>query len=224
VDARIAAARPEHLVEVAAIYADAARTNVSTFDLDGAPLQYWQDKLASPGPGDHFIVAIAAGTSGDAEVGAAVDAAPADAAPVDAAPVATAPVDSASVGVAALESVAAPVDVTAADADTAVQAVLGFAYSGWFRPRPAYGRTRETSIYLHRGARGQGLGRALYQDLLDRLRGDGMHLAVAVVAQPNPASVALHEALGFELVGTFSEIGEKFGRYVDTRWYQLRLD
>jgi phosphinothricin acetyltransferase len=102
--------------------------------------------------------------------------------------------------------------------------VLGFAYSGWFRPRPAYGRTRETSIYLHRDARGQGLGRALYGDLLNRLRGDGMHLAVAVIAQPNPASVALHEGLGFDVVGTFSEIGEKFGRYVDTRWYQLRLD
>jgi phosphinothricin acetyltransferase len=51
-----------------------------------------------------------------------------------------------------------------------------------------------------------------------------MHLAVAVIAQPNPASVALHEGLGFDVVGTFSEIGEKFGRYVDTRWYQLRLD
>ena len=102
--------------------------------------------------------------------------------------------------------------------------MLGFAYSGWFRPRPAYGGTRETSIYLHRDARGQGLGRRLYADLIDRLRGDGIHLAVAVVAQPNPASVALHEALGFHLVGTLTEIGEKFGRYVDTRWYQLLLD
>jgi L-amino acid N-acyltransferase YncA len=173
VSARIVTARPEHLVQVAAIYADAARTSVSTFDLDGTPIEYWQDKLTAPGPGDHFIVAVGG---------------------------------------------------LAVDDDATVEPVLGFAYSGWFRPRPAYGRTRETSIYLHREARGQGLGRALYGDLINRLRGDGIHLAVAVIAQPNPASVALHEALGFQLVGTFTEIGEKFGRYVDTRWYQLLLD
>jgi L-amino acid N-acyltransferase YncA len=165
VDARIVAAGPEHLGQVAAIYADAARTSVSTFDLDGPPVAYWQDKLTGAGVGDHFLTAV-----------------------------------------------------------TDAGSVLGFAYSGWFRTRPAYGGTRETSIYLHRDARGQGLGRRLYDDLLARLRGDGMHLGVAVVAQPNPASVALHEAVGFELVGTFTEIGEKFGRYVDTRWYQLRLD
>jgi phosphinothricin acetyltransferase len=51
-----------------------------------------------------------------------------------------------------------------------------------------------------------------------------MHIALAVVAQPNPASVALHERLGFELVGTFGEVGRKFDRWIDTRWYQLRLD
>ena len=102
-------------------------------------------------------------------------------------------------------------------------AVAGFAYSGWFRPRPAYGATRETSIYLHAEARGQGLGRRLYRELLDLLRADGMHLAVAVVAQPNPASDALHRALGYEPVGTFDEVGHKFGRYVSTRWFQLRL-
>jgi L-amino acid N-acyltransferase YncA len=218
VDARIVAARPEHLVEVAAIYADAARTSVSTFDLDGAPIQYWQDKLTAPGPGDHFIVAVAAGTRGDRGVGDAVDPAAVDdavgAGTLDAAAVRAGNPDVAEVDAA----------VAGAAADVTVGAVLGFAYSGWFRPRPAYGRTRETSIYLHRGARGQGLGQALYRDLLDRLRGDGMHLAVAVVAQPNPASVALHEGLGFDVVGTFSEIGEKFGHYVDTRWYQLRLD
>ncbi len=102
-------------------------------------------------------------------------------------------------------------------------AVVGFAYSGWFRPRPAYGATRETSIYLGESARGRGLGRRLYTELLELLRADGMHLAVAVVAQPNPASDALHLSLGYEVVGTFDEVGHKFGRYVSTRWYQLRL-
>lgn len=110
--------------------------------------------------------------------------------------------------------------LVAVDSD---DAVVGFAYSGWFRPRPAYGGTRETSIYLGENARGQGLGRRLYTELVDRLRADGIHLAVAVIAQPNPASDALHLSLGYEVVGTFDEVGYKFGRYVSTRWYQLRL-
>lgn len=102
-------------------------------------------------------------------------------------------------------------------------AILGFAYSGAFRPRPGYARTRETSIYLDPKAGGSGLGKLVYGELLAKLRADGMHLAVAVVAQPNPASVALHEKLGFELVGTLREVGRKFDAWVDTRWYQLPL-
>lgn len=99
----------------------------------------------------------------------------------------------------------------------------GFAYSTAFRPRPAYARTRETSIYLAPDATGRGLGRLAYTRLLDLLRADKIHTAVAVVAQPNPASTALHESLGFELVGTLREVGRKFDRWVDTRWYQLVL-
>jgi L-amino acid N-acyltransferase YncA len=102
--------------------------------------------------------------------------------------------------------------------------VLGFAYSTAFRPRPAYAHTRETSIYLAPEAVGRGLGRRTYGQLLDLLRADGMHTALAVVAQPNPASTALHEALGFELIGTLREVGRKFDRWVDTRWYQLMLE
>jgi L-amino acid N-acyltransferase YncA len=102
--------------------------------------------------------------------------------------------------------------------------VVGFACSGAFRGRPAYSRTRETSVYLAPTAVGQGTGRSAYAQLLDVLRADGMHCAVAVVAQPNPASVALHESLGFELVGTLREVGRKFDRWIDTRWYQLLLE
>lgn len=101
--------------------------------------------------------------------------------------------------------------------------LIGFAYSSAFRPRPAYARTRETSVYLAPDAVGRGVGTALYSALLDRLRADGVHLAVAVIAQPNPASVALHERLGFELVGTLREVGRKFDRWIDTRWYQRKL-
>lgn len=103
-------------------------------------------------------------------------------------------------------------------------AVVGYAYSTAFRPRPAYARTRETSIYLAPEAVGRGLGRLTYSHLLSLLRGDQMHCAVAVVAEPNPASSALHQSLGFEAVGTLREVGRKFDRWIDTQWYQLRLE
>jgi L-amino acid N-acyltransferase YncA len=107
-----------------------------------------------------------------------------------------------------------------ADADGTV---VGFAYSSAYRPRPGYRQTRETSVYLADGARGQGLGRRLYDDLLGRLRHDGMHTVLALVALPNPASVALHEACGFEHLGTMREVGRKFDRWLDTAWYQKLL-
>ncbi len=112
----------------------------------------------------------------------------------------------------------APGDVflVADDAGT----VVGFAYSGPFRPRPAYAGTRETSIYLASAARGRGVGRALYAALLGRLDEAGVHTAMAVVALPNDASEALHRSLGFERVGVLREVGHKFGRWVDTAWWQ----
>lgn len=101
--------------------------------------------------------------------------------------------------------------------------VLGFAYSGAFRSRPAYARTRESSVYVAPGATGRGVGTALYAELLDLLRKDAVHLVVAVVAQPNPASNALHRSVGFTEVGTLDEVGFKFGAYVSTTYFQLRL-
>ena len=91
------------------------------------------------------------------------------------------------------------------------------------RPRPAYARSRETSVYLADGARGRGLGRRLYDDLLARLERDGVHRALALVALPNDASVALHRAAGFREVGTMTQVGRKFGRWIDTTWFERRL-
>lgn len=102
-------------------------------------------------------------------------------------------------------------------------AVLGYACSTTYRPRPAYARTRETSVYLAPGAEGRGLGRALYDDLLARLRADQVHTVLAVVAQPNPASEALHRRCGFERVGLLPEVGFKQGRWIDTAVWALRL-
>jgi L-amino acid N-acyltransferase YncA len=99
--------------------------------------------------------------------------------------------------------------------------VVGYALSGPFRPRPAYAGTRETSVYVAEGARGLGLGRRLYAVLLGTLDGfSEVHTQVAVIALPNPASEALHRSFGFDHVGTLREVGQKFGRFVDTAWYQ----
>jgi phosphinothricin acetyltransferase len=103
--------------------------------------------------------------------------------------------------------------------------VLGFAKSGRFKERPGYNSTRETSAYVHADHRGKGVGNALYTELLRRLDAtDGLLMAVAGIAPPNPASEALHAAHGFEPVGTFDDIGVKFGRAWSVRWYQRRLN
>ena len=101
--------------------------------------------------------------------------------------------------------------------------VVGFAYSSAYRPRPGYRLTRETSVYLGEAARGHGLGRRLYDELIERVRSDGIHVVLALVALPNPASEALHRACGFEHLGTMREVGRKFDRWLDTAWYQLVL-
>jgi L-amino acid N-acyltransferase YncA len=109
--------------------------------------------------------------------------------------------------------------VAAADGE-----VFGYAYSASYRPRPAYALTREVSVYLAADARGRGLGLRLYDDLLPRLGGDGVHTALALVALPNDASLALHLACGFEQVGVLREVGRKFDRWIDTAWLQLMLE
>jgi L-amino acid N-acyltransferase YncA len=102
-------------------------------------------------------------------------------------------------------------------------AVAGYVFSGDYRPRAAYAHTRETSIYIAPEARGQGVGRALYDELLPRLRADGMRLVVAVVALPNPGSQGLHRACGFERVGVLHDVGHKLGRWIDTELWELPL-
>lgn len=101
--------------------------------------------------------------------------------------------------------------------------VVGFAYASAFRDRPAYHRTRETSIYLDRGSRRRGLGTLLYAALLDRLRTNGLHTALALIALPNQGSVRLHEQHGFGLVGILREVGDKQDRLIDVGIYQAML-
>jgi L-amino acid N-acyltransferase YncA len=102
--------------------------------------------------------------------------------------------------------------------------IVGFAYAAPYRARAAYDKTVETTIYLTPSAAGRGIGRRLYDTLLTRLVADRLHTAVAVIALPNPASVALHEACGFARTGVLREVGHKFESYVDTAFYQLMLE
>jgi L-amino acid N-acyltransferase YncA len=101
--------------------------------------------------------------------------------------------------------------------------VVGYAYATAFNERPAYRWSAGVSVYVGDGARRQGVGRALYGALFDRLRERGFRMACAGITLPNAASEALHEGLEFELVGVNREIGWKDGAWHDVGWYQLEL-
>jgi phosphinothricin acetyltransferase len=101
--------------------------------------------------------------------------------------------------------------------------VLGYAASHQFRPKKAYDSTVETTVYCAPEATGRGIGRLLYGALLDALDGEELHAALAAIALPNDASVALHEEFGFALVGVMHDVGRKLGRYWDVAWYEKRL-
>lgn len=104
--------------------------------------------------------------------------------------------------------------------DTGVQ---GYASAFPYRPKLGYRFTREASIYVSPSGQGQGLGRQLYAALLAELETRGMHLVLAAIALPNPASLALHRACGFDEVGTMREVGHKHDRWIDVTWLQKRL-
>jgi phosphinothricin acetyltransferase len=96
---------------------------------------------------------------------------------------------------------------------------VAYAYAAPFHERGAYRFSVETSIYLAEDARGRGLGRALYGCLLELLYAQGYYMANAGITLPNPASVALHEALGFTECGHIQTIGYKLGGW----WDVLRM-
>lgn len=103
------------------------------------------------------------------------------------------------------------------------QQVVGFAYAGQHRTRSAYRWSVDVSVYTADDARRMGVGRALYDHLLRALAKQGFHAAFAGIALPNPASLALHQALGFEPVGVYRDVGFKFGKWHDVSWWQRRL-
>jgi phosphinothricin acetyltransferase len=106
---------------------------------------------------------------------------------------------------------------------TAQDKAIGWASSHSFKDRAAYDTSVETSIYLLPNAGGKGVGCRLYGALLGALSREDVHRAFGGIAQPNDASVALHRSLGYSHVGTFEEVGRKFGKFWDVAWYQRTM-
>jgi len=107
--------------------------------------------------------------------------------------------------------------------DTHSQEILGYATSSPYRPKAAYSTSVEVTVYVAPGAGGRGVGTLLYKALFEALAGEDVHRAYAGIVQPNEASTRLHERFGFQYVGTYREVGRKFGRYWDVAWYEKEL-
>lgn len=101
--------------------------------------------------------------------------------------------------------------------------VAGYAYAGRYRSRPAYRWSAECSVYVAASFRRRGVGAALYRELIAAVRSLGYVSLFAGIALPNPASVALHEALGFRPAGVHRAAGYKLGRWHDVGWWSLTL-
>ena len=101
--------------------------------------------------------------------------------------------------------------------------VVGYSYSSQWRTRIAYRFTVEATVYLDPNHRGKGLGTALYHELLVLLKKQGIHIVIGGITLPNPASVALHEKLGFVKVAEHHEVGFKFDRWLDVGFWELSL-
>ena len=102
-------------------------------------------------------------------------------------------------------------------------AVTGYAYATPWRVRSAYRFSVETTVYVAPGCARQGIGLQLYSALIDALRCRGIQVVLGGIAQPNPASVALHETLGFEKAAHFKRVGRKFEQWIDVGYWELQL-
>src|SRR5258705_7530752 len=101
--------------------------------------------------------------------------------------------------------------------------VLGYAYAGRFHARDAYQWTIEVTAYVNADHPRKGVGLGLYTSLLGCLALQGFRRAVGVIALPNPASVGLHERMGFAPAGVLRAVGYKHGRWHDVGWWQRVL-
>jgi phosphinothricin acetyltransferase len=108
-------------------------------------------------------------------------------------------------------------------ADDPARGVLGYACTGRCRTKEAYDTTVEASIACRPDGTGRGLGKLLYTALFEAIAGQDINRIVAGIAQPNPASNALHQRFGFKPIGTFTQVGRKFDKYWDVLWMERPL-
>ena len=102
--------------------------------------------------------------------------------------------------------------------------ILGYAYAGPYRPRPAYGYTVEDSIYVDPAEVGRGIGKLLLPALIEACENAGRRQMIAVIGDSgNIASIRLHERFGFRYAGVLRSVGFKFERWLDTVLMQLEL-
>jgi len=101
--------------------------------------------------------------------------------------------------------------------------VLGYACISPYRPKPAYAKTVESSIYIDEQYHGQGIGTLLMKELLRRTAQLGYHTVLAIITGSNRGSIRLHQKLGFQQVACLKEVGYKFGAWQDVHFYQLML-
>lgn len=101
--------------------------------------------------------------------------------------------------------------------------IAGYASYGDWRAFDGYRHTVEHSVYVDKDCRGGGIGKALMQALVEKARAGNVHVMIAAIEAENQASIALHERLGFTLVGIHREVGTKFGRWLDLAMMELRI-
>lgn len=101
--------------------------------------------------------------------------------------------------------------------------VVGYAYASQHRQRASYRWSADVTVYVSGDQQRRGVGRALYEPLLELLTRQGYHAACAGITVPNDASVGLHESLGFEAVGVYRDIAYEHGRWRSVGWWQKTL-
>ncbi len=101
--------------------------------------------------------------------------------------------------------------------------VVGYAYASRWKSRSAYRHSVESTVYVAGDCTGRGIGSALYEELLSRLRQTSVHAIMGGIALPNEASIRLHERFGFRKIAHFEQIGFKLGRWIDVGYWQLIL-
>jgi len=101
--------------------------------------------------------------------------------------------------------------------------ILGYAYGSKFRPKPAYNKTVESTVYVKQGVYKRQIGTKLYTELLRLLKQENYHSVLGVLTLPNDASVKLHEKFGFTQVANLKQVGFKFGEWQDVGFWQLNF-